>query len=69
MLRIAVRWHTSGRSLVDIVYAYTGITAAGNAFVDGFSEGPHATASLSAWTGGLAGRYTFNAVAGVRLGR
>jgi len=38
LLRIAVRSDRRGRSLVDIAYTYTGITAAGNAFVDGLSE-------------------------------
>ncbi|MCL4368925.1 MAG: hypothetical protein M1337_07140 [Actinobacteria bacterium] len=38
MLRIAVRPRGEGRSLVDIAYTYTGLTAAGNAFIDGFTE-------------------------------
>ena len=38
VLDIAVRPDAGGRSLVDIAYTYTGITAAGNAFVDAFTE-------------------------------
>jgi hypothetical protein len=38
VLRIAVRPKDERRSLVDIAYTYTGITAAGNAFIDGFTE-------------------------------
>lgn len=38
VLRIGVTPHDQGRSLVDIAYTYTATTAAGNAFVDGFTE-------------------------------
>ena len=38
VLRIAVEPHADGRSLVDIAYTYTGITAAGNGFLDGMTD-------------------------------
>ncbi len=38
VLRIAVRPRDEGRSLVDITYTYTGISPAGCAFVDAFTE-------------------------------
>ena len=38
VLHIAVGPGTGGRSLVDIAYTYTGITEAGNAFLDGITE-------------------------------
>ncbi len=38
VLRIAVRPHEQGRSLVDIAYTYTATAAAGNVFLDGFTE-------------------------------
>lgn len=38
VLRVAVHPGDQGRSLVDVAYAYTGLTPAGNAFVEGFTE-------------------------------
>ena len=38
VLRIAVHPAAEGRSRVGIAYTYTGITAAGNAFIDRFTE-------------------------------
>lgn len=38
LLRVVVRPRDTARSAVDISYTYTGLTAAGNAFVDNFTE-------------------------------
>ncbi len=38
VLRIGVSAGAAGRSFVDIAYTYTGITPAGNAFIDRFTE-------------------------------
>lgn len=38
VLRVVVRPKDEGRSAVEITYTYTGITAAGNAFIDDLTE-------------------------------
>jgi hypothetical protein len=39
VLRIAVRPKGATQSFVDVAYTYTGLSPAGNAFIDGFTDG------------------------------